>query len=502
VSDITAAASVLLARGPLSSEAFVVRRAETLRAFGGFHAFPGGKVSCADADLAARLGDASPYAAQRVAAVRELFEETGVLVACRADGSFPASDIDFTHFRTELLADRLTLGDVLSRRQLAIRLDDIPYAGTLVTPAFAPLRFDTAFFVTALPPGQRPEIWPGELTSGDWYSAGELLRRWARAEMIVSPPTISLMQLLFGRPISELPERFQPLIDAHAAGRVPPIWFAPDVRMLPLFSHGLPPSTHTNAYLVGSQRVHLLDPGPTDEGEQQLLFDVLDALPAEGRRLHAVVLTHQHPDHIGAVNACARRYGVPVQAHPLTAEALRGKVEVTRHIQDGERLDLGGGHLEAIFTPGHARGHLAFYETDQRLLFVGDMVSTLSSVVIAPPEGNLAQYLASLERLRKYPARLLLPAHGPPSARPDHTLAEALEHRRLREEQLLSLLGEQPRSVAELALEMYRGLPAKMMRFAEMQVLAGLLKLQDEGRMSPAADGRYSAMSGRPNNFK
>jgi glyoxylase-like metal-dependent hydrolase (beta-lactamase superfamily II)/8-oxo-dGTP pyrophosphatase MutT (NUDIX family) len=490
MSNITAASSVLLARGPQSSEVFVVLRAETLRAFGGFHAFPGGKVSSTDAKLAAELSDPSPQAVQRVAAVRELFEEAGVLVARHADGSFPSPSVELTHFRTELLADRVTLSELLTRLQLTIRPNDLRYAGSLVTPAFAPLRFDTAFFVAALPPSQSADIWPGELTAGLWYSAEALLDSWHRGELLVSPPTISLMELLRGHHIADLPKLMQPILDVLARGVLPAIWFAPGVRMLPLFCHGLPPSTHTNAYLVGTERVYLLDPGPTDADEQQRLFEVLDTLPTEGRRLHAVVLTHHHPDHIGAAAICAQRYRVLVMAHPLTAESLQGKVEVQQFLGDGDRLDLGNGrHLDAIFTPGHAAGHLAFYDPQYRLLFAGDMVSTLSSVVIALPGGNLAAYLNSLRRLRTYPARLLLPAHGPPSARPAFTIDACLEHRRLREEELLQILGDQPRSVAEIAVEMYRGLPPKMMRFAEMQVLAGLQKLKDEGRVDTALEG-------------
>src|SRR5262249_7900974 len=119
-----------------------------------------------------------------------------------------------------------------------------------------------------------------------------------------------------------------------------------------------------------------------------------------------VVLTHHHPDHVGAAAACARKYGVPVWAHPWTAQALAGQVVVGRKVHEGDRLDLGtapdGGpwHLEALHTPGHAPGHLAFYEGHYRLLFAGDLVSTLSSVVIAPPDGDLAVYLDSLRRLR------------------------------------------------------------------------------------------------------
>ena len=107
-----------------------------------------------------------------------------------------------------------------------------------------------------------------------------------------------------------------------------------------------------------------------------------------------MVLTHHHPDHIGAANACSQRYGVPILAHPLTAQALRGRVEVQQYLDDGACLDLGRRrrrgrwHLQAIHTPGHAPGHLAFYEPRYRLLFVGDMVSTLSSVVIAAAGGR------------------------------------------------------------------------------------------------------------------
>jgi glyoxylase-like metal-dependent hydrolase (beta-lactamase superfamily II) len=139
--------------------------------------------------------------------------------------------------------------------------------------------------------------------------------------------------------------------------------------------------------------------------------------------------------------------------------------------------------LQAIHTPGHASGHLCFYEPRYRLLFVGDMISTLSSVLIPPPpEGDLAVYLDSLRRLQTFPARLLLPAHGSPSARPAFLLEQALDHRREREEQLLQALGVEARTVPELAAELYRGLPEELMRFAAMQIQAGLHKLQQEGR--------------------
>jgi glyoxylase-like metal-dependent hydrolase (beta-lactamase superfamily II) len=222
---------------------------------------------------------------------------------------------------------------------------------------------------------------------------------------------------------------------------------------------------------------------------------VVDAQQAAGRRLTAVVLTHHHPDHIGAAAACARRWGVPVWAHPWTSRAVADQVTVGREIAEGGRLDLGTApdgcpwHLEALHTPGHAPGHLAFYEPHYRLIFAGDLVSMLSSVVIAPPNGDLAAYLASLERLRAMDCRLLLPAHGGASARPGETIDAVLAHRAKREAQLLEALVAEPRTVASLVPELYRGLPEELRRLAELQVLAGLRKLQREGRVDAGGEG-------------
>src|SRR5262249_8810715 len=156
------------------------------------------------------------------------------------------------------------------------------------------------------------------------------------------------------------------------------------------------------------------------------------------------------------------------------------RVTVSRFLNDGDRLDLGPAphgrgrwELEALHTPGHAPGHLVFYERDYQLLLAADLVSALSSVVIVPPQGDLSQYLASLRRGQAWPCRLLIPAHGSPTARADKILADALEHRRQREDQLLAALAAGRRTVPELAVELYRGLPEGLFRLAEAQTLAG-----------------------------
>jgi ribonuclease/clavin/mitogillin len=496
VSQIAKAASVLLARN--SSDLFLVRRAEKLRFFGGFYAFPGGKVAPADGEtpLAAEpeAGGTGIAAEHYVAAARELFEETGVLLARQSDGSFPAAGPVLQSLRRQLMVENLPFPQVLTSLQVTIRTTDFRPLGRVVTPDFVPTRFDTLFFFAQLPAHQQAEIWPGELDHGEWATAEAILQRWTRGECLISPPTVAILGAFCHRAAEEAGITLAKLFRTWEEGAIHPIYFSPQVQLIPLRTCSLPPSTHTNAYLVGREAAYLLDPGTDYPEEQARLFALLDAFRAEGGRFTAVVLSHHHPDHIGAANACAARYNVPIYAHPLTAQALRGQITVARHIVDGDRLALGTApdgsgpwHWEAIHTPGHASGHLAFYEPHYRLLFVADMVSTLSSIVIAPPNGDLAVYLRSLERLRSYDCRLLLPAHGNVSARPRQTIDECLAHRGKREEQLLAALESGPRRLAELAQELYKGLPRQVVPFAELQVLAGLHKLYDEGRVQKAS---------------
>jgi glyoxylase-like metal-dependent hydrolase (beta-lactamase superfamily II)/8-oxo-dGTP pyrophosphatase MutT (NUDIX family) len=486
MSAIHPAASVLVARGPHSPEVYLVARSPALRFMGGMVAFPGGKVGDEDNALAR---PADGLTAHHVCAVRELFEETGILLVRGSDGRTPPKTPEFDASRRELLAGSLPFADLLRRNDWHLDPADLAPAGHLVTPPFAPLRFDTAFFTATLPAGQQATVWPGELTEGWWASAEEALRRWREGAALLTPPTVSILQAIEGMPVDALPARLAPLLADLDRGGVPPIWFSPGVRMLPLECQGLPPTTHTNAFLVGTGPVYLIDPGPVAPHEQAKLFEV-----ADNHRPDAVLLTHHHPDHIGAAAVSAQRYGVPVLAHALTAELLKGKVAVDRLVADGESLDLGAAPhgrgrwaMQALFTPGHAPGHLALYQPDYQLLFAGDMVSTLSSMIIHPKDGDVALYLASLERLKGYPARLLLPAHGGASTKAAALLDEAIAHRRQREEQLLAALSGGPRSLEELALELYRGFPESVLKLARWQIHAGLIKLEREGRA--VADG-------------
>jgi glyoxylase-like metal-dependent hydrolase (beta-lactamase superfamily II)/8-oxo-dGTP pyrophosphatase MutT (NUDIX family) len=455
-----------------------------LRFFGGFYVFPGGRVDREDAEVL-------PSHPRHAAVVRELFEEAGVLLARRADGSFPGQSKELDDARRDILAERFTFGAFLRDRGLTMRIDDLQPVGNLVTPEFSRYRFDTTFFTATLPAGQEPTIITGELAEGRWATAQALLDEWTRGEALITPPTLFLLEGMRGRAMQEVAAQLAPAFAGIAAGGFHPIFWAPQVQHIPLLTVALPPSRHTNAYLVGRDPAYLIDPGAEDPAEQQRLFAYLDEQRKHGTRLAGILLTHHHPDHLGAAGPCAQRYGVPIWAHPETIRALTGKLSIEKTLMEGSIIDLGRApdgpgnwHLETFHTPGHAAGHLDFWEPRYRLLFVGDMISTISSVVIGPPpHGDLAQYLHSLRQLREIDCRLLLPAHGVPTAQPRQVIDEAILHREKREEQLVALLEAKPWQLDDLVHEVYRELPPELLEFARYQTLAGLHKLQSEGRV-------------------
>jgi glyoxylase-like metal-dependent hydrolase (beta-lactamase superfamily II)/8-oxo-dGTP pyrophosphatase MutT (NUDIX family) len=497
VSTIIPAASVLLSKGPDSPQVFLIRRSDALPFFGGFWAFPGGKVGDEDRNQEERKHEFPNLRALKVTAVRELFEETGILLARHADGSFPSPSPILEDFRRLVLDGKARFTELLQQMKLEIRDEDLISIGEVTTPEFVPMRFATTFFVAQCPPIQEPEVWPGELAEGRWASAHDMIQCWNGGECLVSPPTIMTLQSILNSSPMEAPVRLGPLLSSLAQGKIHPIFFAPDIQLIPLRTMALPPSTHTNAYLVGSGPRYLIDPGPHDPAEQKKLFDLIDEQLALGKKLTAIVLSHHHPDHIGAVSACVERYRLPVWAHPWTAEKLQSKIPVTKTIEEGDHLDLGpcpaegrSWFLEVLHTPGHAPGHLVFHEPFYRLLLVGDMVSTVSSIIIAPPEGDLTIYLESLKRLQKIDCRLLLPSHGNVSSRPGKIIEEAIAHRQKREEQLLIVLKNGCQSLEELTPELYRGLPVSLMKFARLQTLAGLEKLLLEGKVMKS-DNRW-----------
>jgi ribonuclease/clavin/mitogillin len=495
------AAAVILLRqntDPNNPEIFWAKRSQKLVFLGGFYAFPGGKAEPVDANAPIKNCEDEPERTAMIScAARETFEETGVLLAHGAETLTVGQ-------RTSLLDDlesgRMSWPELLRHYGLHLDAKDFTFVGRWVTPPFAPRRFDTWFFLVNCPAKQEPRVTgDAELESGEWISARDGYARWKRNEALVAPPVLHALQSLAEGLNDDLIERFLSVPEAH---REPTrqIEFRQNYICFPVRTPTKPPATHTNCYLIyTSSEILVIDPGSPYEDEQQELANCVDELIAAGRTVREMILTHVHPDHVAGVNALndhlesKHRSRVTVAAHRLTAESLKSQFPVDRFIEDNELLALDGEpsiRLRALYTPGHARGHLCFYDADRGVLISGDNVVGFGSVLIDPADGNMSDYLASLRRMRALSnVTVLLPGHGPAVANPYDKIDEYISHRLERESNILQAVREGASTPIEIVARVYTDVSPKAHAMAERAVLAHLEKLIEDGLVKREPQG-------------
>jgi endoribonuclease LACTB2 len=257
----------------------------------------------------------------------------------------------------------------------------------------------------------------------------------------------------------------------------------PWVWLVPLRTPTLPPASTTNTLVVGSERLVVIEPATPHDAEQRVLDTLLARLVAEGRRVEAVAVTHHHRDHVGCVEAVSDRWGVPVWAHVETAK--RVDFVVDRELEAGETIDLGDGiALEVLFTPGHAPGHLVFVERRSKIAYAGDMVAGEGTILIDPQDdGDMAAYLASLQRLNERATRALVPSHGPVIRRPEAVIEHYVQHRLRRESKVLDAIGPNGTPFGDVLSGAYEDTPVHLWPLASRSLEAHLCKLEGEGRV-------------------
>jgi ribonuclease/clavin/mitogillin len=478
LASVRPAASVVLVRE--DGRVLWVRRGEKLRFAGGFYAFPGGAVDVADAGIPLRNAGHLDAAQQPcvVAAARELFEETGVLAVAGRDRVPPAERKAMREALLTRPKATASFADFLRKHDLAIDASQFVPAGRWVTPLAMPIRFDARFYLVKLPPGEVAEIWPGELADGEWIAPQDALKRWEDGTALLHPPawhTLKALLLPDPLPVLQDPSKapWKLPLREHIVERIE---FQRGVVLVPLRSPTIPPATHTNCLLLGDDNLYVVDPGSPYPEEQAILRETLDKLAEEGRHARGVILTHHHYDH----TAGAQVLGLPILATKQTAEMIDLKVD--RIIEDNELLEVGPRGWRMLHLPGHTRGHLCLVEEKSGAIVAGDLVAGVGTVIIDPPEGDMSDYLKSLDRLLSGEPGTLYPAHGPVVPAGQAKLVEYKKHRLAREELVAQALTREPLAPAQLVPKAYPDVKPEIWPLAERSLLAHLYKLVKDGR--------------------
>ena len=416
-----AATVVLLRPGPAGPEVLLTRRPTTMAFAADMHVFPGGAVDPGDRDArltarsavsaddaAAALGGSiapGEALARYVAALRELFEEAGVLLA---EPSLDAATA--TSAREALLAGTSTMADLAEALDLRLRTDLLAPIGHWTTPPIMARRFDTRFFAAELPDGAEATFETDEIVGHRWETPRAALEAMAAGDIAMWIPTsATLQQLEHVTSPAEIRERIKP--GAVAEPRV--VSERPGLARIVLSGAGGVPGQTVNTYLVGRRRLVLLDPGdPSDEAAAALL----DAAAASGGDIVAIALTHVDPDHAGGAEGLALRLDLPIYTGPGGGRPLPYAV---RELADGERITDGDIGLEAIATPGVRPDHVV-YAVDgadtagaSPVILSGDLVGPRAAQAVLGQVDESAR-ATSVDRLTARRPNLLFPGHEEP----------------------------------------------------------------------------------------
>jgi glyoxylase-like metal-dependent hydrolase (beta-lactamase superfamily II)/8-oxo-dGTP pyrophosphatase MutT (NUDIX family) len=553
-----AAATVVIVRdGPSGIEVLLCRRAERGDHNSGAWVFPGGLVdkgdreahACCvgldDAAASATLGIAEGGLDYYIAAVRESFEEAGLLFAVDPRGELvqldhPEGAIDEAHlsvWREPLNRGERGIREFCDATGLRLAVDRLVYFSHWLTPLGRAKRFDTRFFIAAAPPGQDGMHDGAEMVEQQWLRPVDALARsdslklmnptrhsleliqhfdsvaatlaWARA-----PRDIALILPRIGtggagaQPVNPGAPAWAEIgrLDPHGQGQVSydirpdvPVRLSERVIRVTADNGSVMTGPGTNSYLVGGGERNewaVIDPGPLRE---EHVDAILAAAPGPIRWIFA---THTHNDHSPATVSLKARTGAlthgRVADHPQWQDA---SFVPDVPLAGGEVFALpGGATLRVVHTPGHASNHLCYLLEEEKLLFTGDHVMQASTVVINPPDGDMAAYVASLRSLLEVDLEWLAPGHGFLMGDPKRALQAIIDHRLRREAKVvgaLRALGPDA-GIDALLAKVYDDVSPRLLAMATRSLTAHLNKLVHDGAATKAggADERWSLVEG------
>lgn len=521
---------ILVRDAPAGMEVLMLRRSPGAGFVAGAHVFPGGVIGPEDeaSQVAAVChpcgGDAQDIA-HRACAIRESFEEAGLLLARDVDGEYPA--LDRSPLREQIFDWRCRLhagaaSPAQMCRELGLRLDLAALApfAHWITPRGSPRRFDTRFYVAVAPARQPATADGSETIEQHWITPAAALEKFSRDTFALVHVTASTLKALarfdsaqalmdHARTARDVPAQLARIAsdasgrcviepdhpayaevgrrdpDGHRAiscelapGRLAQI--SPRLARVTAPNGSFMTGPGTNTYLLGEGReLALIDPGPDDPRH---IAAVLAAV--RDRQLRWILLTHTHLDHSPAAAPIRRATGAELIGMPPPEHGPQDRSFVPDQVPaHGDQLHLAGMPLRVLHTPGHASNHLCYLLTDERLLFTGDHIMQGSTVVIPPPDGDMASYLASLGMLLAEPLDWLAPGHGFLMDAPHARIERLLAHRRTREHKTLAALHRLGAvKLDALVAAVYDDVPTRAHPVAARSLLATLLKLEAESR--------------------
>ena len=530
--DIRPAATLVLTRDTENGiEVLLLQRTWEAIFLPGYYVFPGGAVNeqeseaqphvvgVEDADISQTMSLDEGGADFMLAAVRECFEEAGILLAQDGSGQLIGADHPVLGERQALFREEVSLAQLCEKHGLVVPLDRLAYLSHWVTPPGPPRRFDTRFFVAVAPEGQVAGHDGQETIDHVWISPAQALEEHRAGQRLLGLPTIRTLRVLCdfsstaelmryahanppeafptdpwpalrkGKPVMLEPNApaYDEAVKLDPEGEgttraeiVPgqPVEVAAGVVRLTAPNPGMMTGPGTNTYILGFERFTVIDPGPAHEAHIEKILEVT------GGVVDQVLVTHTHLDHSPAVLELKQRTGCRVFGWPAPEGAGQDQsFKADDEPEHGDLIVSEAGILKVIHTPGHASNHLCFLLTDQELLFSGDHIMQGSTVVINPPDGDMKAYVESLYELLDEAIRFIAPAHGFLMGQPEAVIDYLITHRLSREHKIFrSLQALAPVSLKDLTAKAYDDVPAAIHGLAARSALAHLLKLEAEQR--------------------
>jgi glyoxylase-like metal-dependent hydrolase (beta-lactamase superfamily II)/8-oxo-dGTP pyrophosphatase MutT (NUDIX family) len=543
------AATIVVVRDAGSGiEVLLSRRADGSDYTSGAWVFPGGIVdrgdreahaSCVgldDAEASRKLGVEGGGLDFWVAAIRECFEESGLLFGYstrRGLGELDAADLmRLAAWRGALHRGERSIAALCKEEGISLAADRLAYLSHWLTPLGRAKRYDTRFFIAAAPPAQTALFDGTEMVEQLWIAPAEALARSGSLRLLT--PTQKTLEMVSRFADTEALMAWaaaprtvpltMPRVATGSAGMRPvlpdePAWA--ELGRIDPAGHGnesydlvpgravrlserlirvtagngnMMTGPGTNSYLVGGGPANewaVIDPGPAIDAHVDA---IVAAAPGPIRWIFA---THTHSDHSPATPALKARTGAVVHGQV----ARHGEWQDASFVPDvaltgDERIVLNPATtLVAVHTPGHASNHLCYLLEEEKTLFTGDHVMQMSTVVINPPDGDMAAYLASLRSLLGLDLDWLAPGHGFLMAEPRRAMEKIIEHRLGREAKVLAALRDlEPATGEALLARVYADVPARLHPMALRSLTAHLLKLRDDGLARSDGSGRWSSL--------